>query len=165
MHLFLAVLSIFATWKWGDWKHWKQYQPTMLYITAGGMLYEFITHDRNLWLFHPDLVCNQKMTVILYAVLTMPLNVLIFLSTLPRRGRWRTVLHVLYWVAIYSCSEWLLQYLGKIEYSHGWSFWHSVLFDLMMFPMLILHHKKPLAAYLLSVFITIGLTLWYEAQT
>ncbi|WP_159881816.1 CBO0543 family protein [Paenibacillus puerhi] len=164
MHVCLAVFSAFAAWKWADWRHWKHYQSTMLYITVGGMLYEYLTDDRNLWVFHPDFLYNQRMTVLVYAVLTMPLNVLIFLSTLPRQGKLRIVLHIMLWVAIYAAAEGLLQMFGRIQYAHGWTFWHSVWFDLIMFPMLLLHHKRPGTAYILSLFIIGFLMLWFKVQ-
>jgi hypothetical protein len=45
--------------------------------------------------------------------------------------------------------------VGEIIHSNGWSLGWSFLFDFIMFPMLRLHHKYPLIAYILSVPIAI----------
>ncbi|SDE18689.1 hypothetical protein SAMN02799630_04979 [Paenibacillus sp. UNCCL117] len=164
MHLFLALSTVFAAWKWGDWRNWKQYHPTMLYITSGGMLYEYLTHDRNLWVFNPDFLYNQKVTVLIYAILTMPLNVLLYLSTMPRNSKLKMIRHILLWIGIYAVTEWLLQYFNRIDYAYGWTFWYSVLFDCIMFPMLLLHHRKPAAAYLLSIFIIWFLMFMFQIK-
>jgi hypothetical protein len=49
-------------------------------------LYEYLTKDQTMWKFHPDFLYNHTVTVVVYAVLTMPLNIFLFLSTLPEKG-------------------------------------------------------------------------------
>ena len=160
MHLAVALFTVFAAWRWGDWRQWKQYHTSMLYIMSAGFLYEYLTKDYILWVFHPDFLYNHSVTVIVYAVLTMPLSVLIFLSRYPTSSLKKQIFYIAKWVSIYGVFEWILQITGGISYKNGWNFWYSVLFDLMMFPMLRLHHKKPLIAYGLSLIITI-LLMWY----
>lgn len=161
MHLALALFSIFATWRWADRKNWKQYHPTMLYITSGGLLYEYLTKDHSLWVFHPDFLYNQSMVVLVYAVITMPLCVLIFLSRYPQK-KMKQVVFVLFWIGIFASLELVMELTGRISYQHGWSFWYSVLFDTMMFPMLRLHHLKPIRAYMISVIIIVFLMVWLK---
>lgn len=162
MHLALTLFSIFAVWRWGDWKHWQRYHPTMLYITAGGFLYEYISKDYVMWIFHPDFLYNHTLVVVTYAVLTMPLNVLLYLSHFPESNKWRQLLYICKWVAIYAVGELVLEYFGRISYQHGWNYYHSILFDMMMFPMLRLHHVKPLIAYVLSVIIVVAMLWMYQ---
>lgn len=161
MHVAITLFTIFATWRWGDLKHWRQYHPTMLFITAGGLLYEYLTKDYILWVFHPDFLYNQELTVIVYAVVTMPLSIFLFLSHYPQSLR-RQIIYIAQWVIIYVFAELVLLYFGRISYQHGWSLFHSVLFDMMMFPMLRLHHTKPLLAYSISVVIIVLLMLWLK---
>ncbi|CAH1213176.1 hypothetical protein PAECIP111891_03924 [Paenibacillus allorhizoplanae] len=160
MHVVIALFTIYSVWRWADWKNWHKYHPTMLFILAGGLLYEYLTHDFNLWVFHPDFLYNHQITVIVYAVITMPLSVLLFLSRYPTTTKLKQLMYLLKWVFIYSVVELALQISGRISYGHGWTFWHSVMFDVMMFPMLRLHHTKPLRAYLLSLIIIVVL-MWY----
>jgi len=161
MHVAITLFTIFATWRWGDLKHWRQYHPTMLFITVGGLLYEYLVHDYTLWVFHPDFLYNHKLTVIIYAVITMPLSVFIFLSHYPQTLR-RQILYLAKWVIIYISAEFILLYFGRISYQHGWNLFHSLLFDIMMFPMLRLHHTKPLWAYQISVVIIVILMLLFK---
>lgn len=159
VHLIIALFTIYSTWRYGDWENWHKYHTTMIYIATGGLLYEFLAHDNKLWTFHPDFLMNEQLTVLVYALVTMPLSVLIFLSRYPRTFR-KQLLYLMKWVLIYASVELLLQSCGRISYNHGWSFYYSLLFDMMMFPMLILHHWKPLRAYLLSVVIIFLLMQW-----
>ncbi|MGM0880389.1 MAG: CBO0543 family protein [Bacillota bacterium] len=159
VHLIIALFTIFSTWRYGDWANWKKYHTTMMYIATGGLLYEYLTHDNSLWTFHPDFLFNEQLTVIVYALVTMPLSVLIFLSRYPRTLR-KQLFYLIKWVIIYASVELLLQSYGRISFHHGWSFYHSLLFDMMMFPMLIFHHWKPLRAYLVTIVIIIFLMQW-----
>ncbi|MBB3110180.1 hypothetical protein FHS18_002247 [Paenibacillus phyllosphaerae] len=163
MHVALALFSIFCAWRWADWRNWKLYHPTMLYITCGGFLYEYLTKDQTMWMFHPDFLYNHTVTVVVYAVLTMPLNVLLFLSTFPPTLG-KQLRHFAIWIAIYGGMEWVMMITGRISYKNDWGLLHSLLFDLMMFPMLVLHHKRPLVAYALSVPIVWGLLLIFKIK-
>lgn len=160
MHFSLALFSVVATWKWAHWKNWEHYHSTMLFILSGGLLYEYMTRDNTMWVFHPDFLYNQQLTVIVYAVITMPLSVLIFLSRYPEdKDKKIKIIYFVKWVAIYAFVEFVLQICGRISYQHGWNFGYSILFDVMMFPILRLHHVKPLIAYVLSLLIIIFL-MW-----
>ncbi|WP_321166471.1 CBO0543 family protein [Paenibacillus sp. Soil766] len=160
MHVVIALFTIYSVWRWADWKNWYKYHSTMLFIMAGGLLYEYLTKDFHLWVFHPDFLYNHRITVIVYAVITMPLSVLLFLSSYPTTTKLKELVYLFKWVFIYSIVELALQIFGRISYDNGWTFWHSVMFDVMMFPMLRLHHIKPLRAYLLSLIIIVVL-MWY----
>jgi hypothetical protein len=160
MHLAIALFTIYSVWRWADWKNWHKYHTTMFFIMAGGLLYEYLTMDFNLWIFHPDFLYNQRITVLIYAVITMPLNVLLFLSRYPTTTKLKQIKYLLKWILIYSVVELVLQCFGRITYGNGWTYWHSVMFDCMMFPMLKLHHIRPLRAYLFSLIIIVTL-MWY----
>ncbi|QGQ95519.1 hypothetical protein EHS13_11830 [Paenibacillus psychroresistens] len=160
MHLLITLCTVFAVWRWADWKNWQKYHTTMLYIVVGGLLYEYLTKGFVLWVFHPDFLYNQRITIIIYAIFTMPLSVLLFLSNYPPTNKLKQLKYLLKWIFIYSIAELALQILGKITYENNWTYWYSVLFDVMMFPMLRLHYVKPLRAYFLSIIIIVGL-MWY----
>lgn len=156
MHVAIALFTIACSLKWGNWKDWRNYHASMFFIATGGLLYEFIVKDHSLWKFHPDFLYGHDMTVIVYALITMPISVLIFLSKFPdtwvRRG-----LYIVYWSGIYIGVEWILLIFGKISYQHGWEFIYSFYFDLMMFTVIAIHQKNPVIAYILSVGIIIFL--------
>ncbi|MCZ8521219.1 hypothetical protein O9H32_17150 [Paenibacillus mucilaginosus] len=156
-------MIILAAWRWADWRNWKQYHSSMLFITAGGFLYEYLTKDQTMWKFHPDFLYNQTVTVVVYAIVTMPLSVLLFLSLYPRTPG-KKLLHLALWVGIYASGEWALHAFGRISYQHDWNLAYSVLFDIMMFPMIRLHHNRPLLAYALSVPIVVTLIYLFHIK-
>lgn len=164
MHLTLALISILTAWRWSDWRNWRQYHSSMLYTTAAGFLYEFLTSwDQALWVFHPDFFYNQTVTIIVYAVVTMPLTILLYLSRYPKTIG-KQIRHICLWIGIYVCAEVILLVSGRITYQNGWSIGYSVLFDMIMFPMIKLHHSRPLIAYIISIPIVYGLILFFHIK-
>lgn len=161
MHISIAILTIIASLKWGDWKNWRKHQAGMLFTAGGGMLYEYIVNGYSLWKFHPDFLIGHEMTVILYDVITMPISILIFLSHFPKKLIYR-VIYILLWSGIYIVVEYILFVSRRISYQYGWGMWYSFLFDLTMFSIIALHQYKPVRAYILSVFVTIFLIIVFK---
>ena len=163
MHLAFTVLTMLAAWRWADWRNWTTYQSSMFYIATGGLLYEYLTKHYPMWKFHADFLYSHRIVVIVYALITMPLTVLLFLSRYPSTERlWRQLRYYGIWITIYIIAEHFLRWFGYISYEHGWTFWYSLLFDMIMFPMIRLHFTKPGLALLCSVGITGLLMLWFE---
>jgi uncharacterized membrane protein HdeD (DUF308 family) len=133
----------------------------MFFIAAGGLLYEYIIQEYTLWKFHPDLLYGHKMTVIVYALITMPVSILIFLSHFPEKWLHR-LYYILLWSGIYIVVEGILDFFGRISYHHGWKFWYSFTFDIALFSIIALHQFKPVIAYLFSVLVIIFLILYFK---
>ncbi|WEG12080.1 hypothetical protein PU629_18445 [Pullulanibacillus sp. KACC 23026] len=150
MHVAIALLTLLASLKWADWKNWRTYHASMFFIATGGLLYEFMVKDYSLWKFHPDILYGKEMVVIIYALITMPVSILIFLSHFPEKWSER-VFYILIWSGIYIVVEWVMMIFGRISYSQGWHIWFSFLFDIIMFSIIALHQRYPFWAYLLSV--------------
>lgn len=72
------------------------------------------------------------------------------------------MLRYMKWVGIYALMEAIYAWSGRIVYAHGWGWWWSLGFDLMMFPMLLLHCRKPGTAYVVSAFIIVALLLIFR---
>lgn len=163
MHLAITLITIFATWRWADWRSWKHYQPSMFYVATGGLLYEYLTKNYTMWKFHADILYSHQIVVVLYALITMPLTVLLFLSRYPASKGWFAVIrYYAVWILFYIVAEHYLRNSGHISYENGWTFWYSLLFDLMMFPMIRFHSIRPGPALAVSVAITIALMLWFR---
>jgi hypothetical protein len=52
--------------------------------------------------------------------------------------------------------------LGFFSYHNGWTIWWSLLFNLLMFPLLYLHHKKPKWALLAAFAIGAGILIYFK---
>ncbi|WP_309119193.1 CBO0543 family protein [Paenibacillus sp.] len=151
MHVIVAVWVAFASVLWGNWGNWRKYLPTILYMPASNLLYFYLTSDHRLWKLVPDFLLSQKGVDLLYLFIVYPSTVVLFLSNYPG-GRRRQIVHLLKWVFLYAGVEWIGLQTGRIVYDNGWNFGWSVFFLLFMFPMLYLHHAKPIVAYGVSVF-------------
>ncbi|PLR95040.1 CBO0543 family protein [Bacillus sp. T33-2] len=154
MHVAIAILTIAASLKWGNWKNWREYHATMFFIATGGLLYEYIVKEDTLWKFHPDFLYGHEMTVLVYAIITMPISIFLFLSHFPEKWFHRFI-YILFWSGMYIATEWILLIFGRISYQNGWKFWYSFLFDLVMFTVIAVHQHYPLLAYILSLFIIV----------
>ncbi len=154
MHVSLVLLSIFATWKQGNWKNWSQYHATILYLISMNLLYFFLCRNQLLWRIVPDMGISYVVTELLYLFVIFPATVILYLSNYPTTT-FGKVLRMLKWVGIYIGFEALGNAFGKIEYFRGWNLFYSFLFLCIMFPMLRLHYVKPLLSYLISIIIII----------
>lgn len=155
-----GIISIIACLKWGDWRHWQLYYPTVLYILIGDLVTDYLLYGKGLWAF-----CNATekypaldMTVML---LIYPSTVILFLSHYPKPPG-RQALYILMWAGMYITVEALANALGGFLYHNGWNLWYSLIFDLSMFPLLILHHRKPLFVWPISAVLCFALLWWFR---
>ncbi|MFS0901470.1 MULTISPECIES: CBO0543 family protein [Priestia] len=155
MRLIGLFLWIFAAWRWSDWKNWRKYHSTILYMIMFALLYEVLTYNYSLWIFKATLIPTHTLNSLLVTFITFPCLVLLFLSNFPEDVTTKKILHIIFWIILYSIVEYFYHAVGLFKYSHGWNFGCSILFNCIMFPMLLLHHKKPLLAYFLSIPIAI----------
>jgi len=147
LHLILALFTIFATWKWGDWKNWHKYHSSMIYIAMGNLLYAYLYDGHHLWQYNADLlVFNHFIADTLTTFIILPLTALIFLTKYPDTFKGQ-LFRVVKFITIYFLIEVVYDMLGIFGYNYGWNIWWSLAWLFMMFPMLVLHHKKPLIAY------------------
>lgn len=161
MHVIITVLTILASFKWGNWGNWREYHTSMFFIATGGLLYEYIVQENTLWKFHPDFLYGHQMVVIIYALITMPISIFLFLSHFPKT-RFQRLFYIFLWSGIYIFVEWILYNSGRISYQNGWKLGYSFLFDIIMFSVIALHQFKPLRAYVISIFVIIFLITYFE---
>ncbi|WP_308639739.1 CBO0543 family protein [Paenibacillus silvisoli] len=159
MHILICVLFAAACWKWGDWRNWRTYHSTMLYIVMSNLLYLFLTAENYLWRYEPeDYFYNYAITEALYGFIVLPATVLLFLPHLPSKPK-KLAGYYMLWIGVYFTMEAVLLTSKRLLHDNGWNLYWSLIFDLIMFPMLVLHHKKPLLCYFLSAIIA-ALLLW-----
>jgi hypothetical protein len=158
LHILISLWVLLASWRWGDWKNFKLYYPTMLYIALFNLLYVFFAHEFfHLWELKSD-IGNHTTTFLLHSFIINPFSAFLFLSNYPSKFK-SQILHTLKWIFLFLIVEWVGYKLGRIAYFNGWNFWWSVLFIMVMFPMLRLHYVKPVLTLFLSAVCTFVL-LW-----
>lgn len=156
----VSVIMAAAAWKFGDYKNWRIYYPTMLYFITGDFLYSLLTYKHPLWAFESPLL-NTTFSDLLICFVFFPSTLLIFLPHFPK-GLKKQVPYVLLWVFSYTFIEFISFKLGYFSYHNGWSIWWSLLFNCIMFPMLRLHHSKPLAAWPISFMIAAAFLIYFK---
>lgn len=155
-----GVASIAVCWKWGDWRHWEKYYPTVLYMLIGDFTVDLLMHDTPLWGFGKFIERYQFLDIAAM-ILMYPGTVLLYLTYYPK-SIGKQAAYILLWVGIYTVIE-LISYLtNQFNYYHGWNIWYSVLFNLGMFPLLALHYKKPLVVWPISVALCFLVVWWFR---
>lgn len=152
MHLAITIWAIIASWRAWNLEHFHKFHATILYKSTMNLLYIFITMGYPLWRIQPDLGLPFIIISLLYTFIIFPCTVILFLSNYPKSAK-SQILHNLKWITIYIVVEWIGSLSGRITYEHGWNLGWSLLFVIIMFPMLGLHHKRPILTYFLSIII------------
>lgn len=154
---------LFALWKWGDWRNWKSYYPTLLFFISGDFLYLYLLSDHYpMWRYNPqgiDEQVNLTNTHITFSIMAIkyPATILIFLHRFPGSSILKRILYISGWVLLYTINEIIDIKLNLIKYSNGWSLKWSIFFNSVMFTILLIHHKRPVAAWILSILFIIFL--------
>jgi hypothetical protein len=150
-YAYYAVISIFVCWKWGNWRNWKEYYPTILFMILGNVTYMVLCQNKSLWqsafLLADYPILDISQTVVLYTS-----TVILFLTFYARMAtRLRRIAYTAMWAGIFSAMELLSLVTGHYNYYNGWNFLYSIGFNAVMFPILLLHFKRPLAAWAVVV--------------
>ena len=154
--IIVTIVSLLAAWKFGDWKHWELYYPTLLFTVLVNFVYNLISYNFPLWEYESPLLKTTGSDLLLNLT-AFPALILLYLTHLVRllQSQKRYVpLYLLGWIVFLASLEWTSYNLGFFSYHNGWSIWWSLLFDCIMFPVIWLHFKKPLWAVALAVFFT-----------
>ena len=144
LNLFFAVLYIVVTYKWGDWRNWERYYPTILFFWFGDILSFALLYQHPLWLYFipgiPHLFHQLFVVIVMYSC-----GVILYLSNYPTSLATQ-FLYILFWASLNTFQEWFGIRTGYFIYMNGWSLSWSFLFYMVMFPTFRLHQKKPLMA-------------------
>lgn len=84
-----------------------------------------------------------------------------YLSKFPKT-RLKSILYVIGWVVLFAVIEWIgLKYFHSFKHYHGWNMGCSILFDIVMFPMLRLHFVNYKLALMLSIPCSVFMLIWF----
>lgn len=158
----LTVVSIFfiSTYLWGDWRNWKKYYPTMCFFGMGDLIYISIFGDKLLWFFPPAfLVPSLDELLLIFTVFFS--STILFLSRYPKKISHQIIYNGI-WIAAYMVIEIVDYKIGVIEHYNGWNLWWSLLHNTIQFPLLALHHKRPLFAWGIAlVFLVVVMKIFH----
>ena len=153
-----AILYILVCLKWGDWRNWRKYYPTILYIIIWDLIFMNFTMYHPLWTFNHPLL-KHTLSDLLIAFVSFPCAILLFLPNVPRYSIVKQIFQIAFWACLFSLFEAISLLSHTISYSNGWSYWWSVAANVAIFCTIRLHYEKPLIAWPLSTLLFI-ITLW-----
>ena len=144
LNVIYGVIFIFSALKWRDWKNWKLYYPTFLFLLVGDLVYQFLFFKHSMWEYVPigggKNWATHTHIAFLIMLIKYPITISIFLGHLPK-VQWKKMLHILAWTLIYTINEYIDLELGAIVHKNGWNLGWSVLFSFVMFYILAIHIK------------------------
>lgn len=146
----VPILHLIAVWRWGDWRRWQKYYPTMLFVIVVDFFGTIVTYPYSLWQFHASMfIPNHTINDFQIAIVILPSLVLIYLSMYPFVSPLLAqVGYTALFVVIHSLIEFFFFFAGLITYHHGWNFVWSVLLWVIMFPIIRIHYDRPWLAWL-----------------
>ncbi|PKG23988.1 CBO0543 family protein [Niallia nealsonii] len=153
-----VTIWIAAAIKWGDWRNWQKYYPTILYFIFCDVMYYYLTASKPLWMLRPTWPLQHSLISLIGEFIVFASTVLIFLGRYPFRP-FISISWTFIWVIIYTINEWVLLKTGTFTHHNSWTLVDSFFFNILMFVFLRLHEKKPLMTLLLSI--PIGFLVMY----
>ncbi|MTH54725.1 hypothetical protein GKZ89_15080 [Bacillus mangrovi] len=157
--LVIAVWILFA-WKFIDWSQWKKQYPTILYFIVINLLYNYFYYNHTLWAFRGVTAewLNHSLINAAFTFFICPMGLIIYLQRFPERNR---IFYMSVWVAFYSVIQVLFAHKGMYVYDHGWNSWLNIPLNIILFSVLYVHYRNPVAAYFLSVPIAVIFYLFF----
>lgn len=147
--LLLTMIVLAFTFQFGDWRHWKQYYPTILFWALGNFICLYLTIDKPLWNFTTHI--PTTLAEILMALIIFPCVVFLFLPYFPKINILLKLLYICIWAFIFSFIEWWAIQIDHFAHYNGWNITCSVIFNLIMFTLLQIHYRDPRWAWLISL--------------
>jgi len=160
-HIIVALTFISIALKWGDWRNWELYYPTIAFWIIGDSLYGNLTYNKPLWLYYSPTI-NHTLLDLIWRFIVFPCVSVVFLYRFPTSNRRKQVGHYLLWIAFFVIIEAVLSWLGYIGYYNCWNIWWSIGFDCLMFPLLKLHYENPLKAWIASIAIGMSIIIVFK---
>jgi hypothetical protein len=144
----ITLIWVIAFWK-SDWRNWEKYHSTILFMIAGNFFVGLITYEFTLWDLSSELG-GHLINDFLIALIFFPASLLIYFTHFPKnKNLLMKILYMAIWAIIFTIIEFIQFRLENIHYFNGWNAWKSLLLNLAMFPVLTIHHFRPLLAYFL----------------
>ncbi|ERI94204.1 hypothetical protein HMPREF1982_01216 [Clostridiales bacterium oral taxon 876 str. F0540] len=145
MHILHCFIWVAAAYKWGDWRNFQKYYPTMLFFVLGNLTHAVIFYNFPQWFYVSSFLPHNLINIIA-AFTIFPSTILLFSPYFPEKLS-NKVLYILKWVTLYTLVELFFYSIGLVIYLHKWNIFWSTLHNLYQFPILKLHETKPLLAW------------------
>lgn len=165
MDILLAIILLFVAFKYKSLAKWRTYHTTLLYVAMLNLLYLFLCHDHLLWELQSHFL-NDTWDTALNTFVILPLVALVFLGHFPFKQAFRRQsIFISKWVLGSAIVEYPFVKFNNLLFFNNWSYFTDVLFYILMFIMIKLHHVRPIFTYILSIITIVVLINLYHVQT
>lgn len=147
----LGLIHICLCLKWGDWKNWRLYYPTILFYIIVDFNHMLLLTEKELWVIHG--FCNDTIADYFISFIIAPCVIILFLSNYPKRII-KQVFYIGVYVFIYSAIDYIAYFYKTIAYHNGWNIKWTIMLYISAFILLRLHYKRPLWAWLVFLILT-----------
>ena len=158
--ILIGVIFIGACHKWGDWRNWELYYSTIIFYILAVFLCEVLMEDKPLWLikgsFWQDFTANCFLAGVIF-----PCIIIMFLTNYPKNII-KQICYILSIVMGLSLIEYVTYIRKGIFFYNGWNIGWSILLYMGMLPLLRIHFKKPLLAWLILVVLVISGIFYFK---
>lgn len=153
----LEILIFMAVcYKWGDWRNWKKYYSTILYVIIGDLSYNFVFYNFDLWKYYH--LVNHTFSDILIALTVLPCGIILFNTYYPKQN-FSKVIYILVWSCLCTALEFTFHKMSYILYFNQWNIVWSFGVFMIAFCLIRLHLKYPLLTWVLSIVLAILVSL------
>ena len=149
IRILVAIIFICLCFKWGDWKNWRVFYPTILFYIIFDLSYNILFYNKPLWLYTGSF-WNSTFADYFVTFVTFPPLIILFLSNFPTKIL-KQVKYTVFLALGMSFLEYIMYITGGMKYYNGWNIGCSLLFDLIMYPLLFLNYKKPLLCWGITI--------------
>jgi hypothetical protein len=129
-------------------------------MLVGDLVTDFLLFDHGLWAYG-HFIERYPALDICVMLLLYPSTVILYLSFYPESVK-KQIGFILLWVGIYTFAEFIAGKTGGFCYHDGWNIWYSMGFNMVMFPLLRLHFRKPLLVWPISAALCFLFLWWFR---
>jgi hypothetical protein len=162
--LIVTVILLFFSLIYANWKNWRSYYSTILFVICVDFFISIVTFEHSLWHFNKALLIpNHTIADFVIAFTNLPLITIVFLSRYPYKTQlYKQIAYIFFWTILFTGVETIFLFLKLISYHNGWNFWWSLVVWFFIFLAIIIHHIKPYIAWLLCFTCSIFLILYFQ---
>ena len=104
-HIFLSFVAILICYKFGDWKNWKIYYPTILFFILNSVICVLLTYNHQLWCYESGFL-KCTLCDLLICITVYPSTVMVFIPYLPKK-KTKIFNYISIYVAMYTIAEFI----------------------------------------------------------
>ena len=127
-------------------------------MILGDLTYIILSSNKPLWEYESRNI-GGDFAAFLSAFVVFPCTCFVYFALYSKVSKSKKIVYIplffLFSASIYTAIEWLSFRLGFFSYHNGWNIYWSFGFNCIMFPLLLLHYKKPLWVWLPSIILAV----------